>query len=331
MKIGKPRGSIGLDIGSSDIKYVELFKNQNRFHIRDFGIVKMEGAADEAGKALRKAAGRLSSKDVSISISGPGTVVRYIELPRMNAEELKSSMKFEAEKYIPFDLKNVILDCQVLNELPQGKMRVLLAAAKRDLIKERVKTIEAGGLSVKLIDCDSFALINAFLLNYPRDGAAGSAALIDIGEKLTTINILKGAAPALSRELELGGLDLAKAVSAKMGLDIKEASRLKENPESRLDELLAAARPAIARIIGEIKLSLTYYENQSGAAVERIFLSGGLSAFNGLCDMFREGIGVECGLWDPVKNLSLENAGQKERLDGVKNRLHVAVGLAVRK
>jgi type IV pilus assembly protein PilM len=329
--MGKHTLQTGLDVGNSHIKLVQVSgKPGSAPTLSNFDVITIEQGEEGLNKALKDIAKTLPNKEVSISVSGPAAIVRYIELPKMNEEELKSSMKYEAEKYIPFNLKDVIIDCQVLETLPRGKVKVLLTAAKKDVVNERIKSIEGAGLSVKLIDCDSFALINAFLLNFPPSEDMSSTALVDIGEKLTTINIIKGAAPQLTRELELGGSDFAKAISAKMGVGINEASGLKEDPDSRIEELMGAVRPTIVRIIEEIKLSLTYYENQTGMAVDRIFLSGGLSAFKGLVEMFKETMGMECSLWDPVKGLLIDKGVDREKLDKIKNRLHVAVGLAIR-
>ncbi|MEE8360144.1 MAG: type IV pilus assembly protein PilM, partial [Candidatus Omnitrophota bacterium] len=300
------------------------------FSMTDFGVVKVDDKVEGSKKALEAVAKRLLTKDVNISVSGPNAIVRYIELPNMTDEELKSSMKFEAEKYIPFRSKDVIVDCQVLEKLARGKMRVLLAAAKKEAITEKINLVEGVGLSVNLIDCDSFALINTFLLNFPDLPEDGCIALVNMGERLTTIDILKGKSATFTRELQIGGWDFSKAISQKLNLDMAAAVQVMENPQARLEELMGAVRPTIVHIVEEVKLSLSYYENQMGAVVDKIYLSGGLSFFHGLVDILKEGIGMECFLWDPVKRITIDKGVDQEKLSKIKHQLPVALGLAIR-
>jgi len=331
IKLGKSQVNIGLDIGSSYIKFVQLSGKPESFFMVGFDVVKIDDNVEGPKKALEVVAKRLLAKDVNISISGPNAVVRYIELPKMTDEELKSSMKFEAEKYIPFRSKDVIVDCQVLETMTRGKMRVLLAAAKKEAITEKINLVEGAGLSVKLIDCDSFALIKAFLLSHLDLGEDGCITLVNMGERFTNIAILKGKSATFTRELQIGGWDFSKAISQKLALDMTAAAQLKENPQAKLEDLMGAVRPTIVHIIEEIKLSLSYYENQVGAAVDKIYLSGGLSSFHGLVDIFKESMGMDCFLWDPVKGMALDKGVEQEKLDKVKHQLPVALGLAIRR
>lgn len=331
IKFGKDVLQTGLDIGSSHIKIAQLMGKGEGLQLVNFDVVKIESSIDGVKKALDAIAKRLPAKEVNISISGPSTVVRYIDLPKMSDDELKSSMKFEAEKYIPFNLKDVIIDCQSLDKGAKGKMKVLLAAAKKDAIKERIDLVEGSGLTVRLIDCDPFALINAFIFNFPDIKSDNNIALVNLGEKKTIINILKGNIAVFTRELQIGGWDLAKAISEKMRIDMNAAAALKEDPGDKAEEVTKVTALVLARIIEEIKLSLSYYENQVGAVVSSIYLSGGLSSLKGLPDVFKEGMGVECASWDPVKNVRIDtNNVIADKLEKSKSRLHIAVGLAMR-
>lgn len=328
--VKKKISQTGLDIGSSSIKLIRLSGSIDSPLLLNFDVIKTEERIDSQKKVLEEIARKLSVKEVNISLSGPAVVVRYIELPKMTDEELKSSMKFEAEKHIPFDTKEVILDCQILEHIGQGKMRVLLVAAKKSAISERLNLIRSAGLSAKIIDCDSFALTNAFLLNFPDIDKESNIALLNLGKRLVAIEILKGKYPYFTRELPIGGKDFAKAISERLSLDINAASELIEHPQERYNEVVDIIKPIITHMIEEIKLSLNYYENQMGMAVDRIYLSGGLSSFKGLANIFSESLGVECNLWDPLQRLKIDKDLSPERLDLVKNQLPVALGLAIR-
>lgn len=329
-KIKKNVLETGIDIGSSSVKFVQLSGPGDNPVLVNFDVIKADKDTDSVKKALANIAGRLSLKEVNISVSGPAVIVRYIELPKMTDEELKSSIKFEAEKHIPFNTKEVVLDCQAVEYISHSKMRVLLVAAKKDAVSSRLELITEAGLSVKVIDCDSFALVNAFLLNFPDIDEGKNTALLNLGEALTSINILKGKIPYFTRELQIGGQDFTKAISERLNLDTKAASDLKENPGKKTGELTEASSSVTARLIDEVRLSLNYYENQMGAAIDNIYLSGGLSNFARLAGVFGENLGAACDLWDPLKNLKIAAGIKKERLDAVRPQLAVAVGLALR-
>jgi len=329
-KFGNPNLIRGLDIGTSSIKLVQLSGSSNNLQLDNFEVVKVAGTPEDFRNALASLAKKAIGKDVNISVSGPSVVVRYIELPKMTASELKSSMKFEAEKYIPFGVKDVILDCQPLGDARKGKVKVLLAAAKRALIDERIELVESAGFSVALIDCDSFALTNAFLHSFPDTNEDESIALLNIGERKTAINIVKGKAPCFTRELQIGGYDFIKSMSESMGIDEKQASELRSDPTGRYAEIMEAVKPIIAQIVEEVKLSLNYYENQAGASVTKIALSGGLANFQGIEEIFTESVGVKSELWDPLRHIKLSEDVSEEALKEVKHRLPVAVGLALR-
>jgi len=321
----------GLDIGNSSIRLIQLSGDLNDLTLTGFSVMNLEKGNESKIAALEELAKKLPSKEVNISISGPSVVVRYIELPRMTESEIKSSMKFEAGKYVPFDIKDIVVDCKIVERTSQGKIKVLLVAAKKDIITERLKLVESAGLSVNVIDCDSFALMNAYLLNFPDIEEGSSTVLLDLGERLISVNILKGKEPALTRELQMGSFDLSKAISEKLNLDMKSARKLTEQPEGRFQEILEIVKPEIARMVEEVKLSLSYYENQFGIAANKICLSGGLSSFKGLVDIFNESLGIDCRLWDPFSRIKIEKEIPRDNLDKEKNKLPVALGLALRR
>jgi len=330
-KVQKLTFQTGIDIGSSSIKFVQLSGRDDDFTLIAFDVIKIEDKVEGQKKTLENIARQLSAKEVNLSIAGPSAVVRYIELPKMTDDELASSMKFEAEKYIPFSVKDVILDCQVMEMTAKGKMRVLLAAAKKDAIEERIALVEGAGLLVNLIDCDAFAIYNAFLLNYPDLPAAESAAMMNVGERMTTMNILKGKTIHFTRELQAGGWDLERAISEKMGIGMREASLLKDDPKEKKEEIIEITKPVVMNLGEDIKLSMSYYENQMAAvSVDKIYVSGESASFPGFLDMLKDAVGIECAIWDPTKRLKQAGDLQKERLDSVKHGLAVCVGLAMR-
>lgn len=162
--ISRTQRILGLDIGSSTVKGVELTKSGSKFTITGYAQAEIAsaGTLKDAILAVVKE-GRFKSKQVVSSVSGRSVIVRYINTPVMKAEELKSSMKFEADKYIPFEMDEVILDAEPLErDEESGDMRVVLVAVKKDIVNEHVRLLQEAGLYPYIIDVDCFALGNAF-------------------------------------------------------------------------------------------------------------------------------------------------------------------------
>ncbi|MHA7837521.1 MAG: type IV pilus biogenesis protein PilM, partial [bacterium] len=216
---------IGLDIGSSSVKAVEITeKNRDKgFELRSFGRAMLpteaivQGAflnssaiVDAIGEALEE--GRIRSKDVVAAVSGHSVIVKRVNLPQMSRDELEDQIQWEAEQYIPFDVNEVNLDFQILdaNE-EEGQMDVLLVAAKKDLIDDYVQVIQEAGLNPCAIDVAGFAVQNAYEMNYEPD-ADGVVALVNIGAQVVNINVLRGGVPAFTRDIMTGGAQYTEEI-----------------------------------------------------------------------------------------------------------------------
>ncbi|MBL7070662.1 MAG: type IV pilus assembly protein PilM [Candidatus Omnitrophica bacterium] len=325
---------IGLDIGSQAIKYVELSKERDGLKIKNLFYKKISAPYnDNRLSALKEVIfkTKITGKEVNTALSGPSVVVRFIELPHMTPEELKNAIPFEAEKYLPFTIDEVFIDHQLLQPRigTENKMRVLLAAAKKAAVYERAKMIAEAGLSIGMLDIASFANVNAFLNSADRD-KAGASALIDIGATATDINILDEGILYFSRVIQLGGNDITKSISEAMSVDLAAAEDMKLNPGARSDKVDEKMKAILHNIIDEVRLSFSYYENQSGKGIESAFLTGGGARINEVSGLFKETLDIEVAQWDPIAGMEIDPAIDKELLSRIKDQLGVAIGLALR-
>lgn len=334
--VEKEKVQVGLDIGSYYLKLVELTSRAGVTTLSKFAVTPMPDSSSNGGfsRFIHHVIAEkgISAESVNISVSGPDVVVRYILLPRMGREELKGAIGFEAEKHIPFDMKEVILDSQVLEpEMPDNRMRVLLVAAKKELVEKRMQIVREAGLEIGVVDVDSFALINSFLSHEPQSANEVSVALLDIGDKRTSINILRDGRPFFTREISIGGEAFTRAVCRKMKLKPAEAVSLKhESRPEKAEKLMNVVEEVIGDLAKEIRVSFSYFENESGRKVEKVFLSGGTARLAGLASSLASNLEVEVERWDPVKSLTLDPGLDQENLNEVKDLLPVAIGLARR-
>ncbi len=339
--LGRKKSLVGLDIGTSEVKVVELTEVGEQLVISGFGrskIATKEGTKDAIADALRRSG--IKTKRVATAVSGRSVIVRYINMVAMSDEELKSALRFEADKYIPFELDEVVLDCARLEDASESKegskeIKVLLVAVKRNVIDEHVQLIQSLGLVPTVIDVDSFALGNAFelnSLNSPRvDDDKKVIALVEIGAVKTNINILKGTTSYFSREVYLAGNDFTESIARRLGIEAAEAAEQKNSPEGREDAIEESILPVLDDLGNEIHLSFDYFENQFDQEVDEVYISGGSAGIPGLKNAFERIFDRRIHFWDPTENLEVRGDRiDVQELKDHKSQLAVAIGLASR-
>lgn len=337
---GKPKRILGLDVGSHSVKAVEMTMKGEDVCITGYGKLVLADANEDRGEAIARLLRtyNLKTRRVVTSVSGRSVIVRYVTMARMSDDNLRNAIKFEADKYIPFDIDEVVLDCQRLptgDKEDGGEMKVVLVAVKRSLIGEHVEILKVGGVNPRVIDVDSFALGNAFELREkysPRvEGNDRVVALIDIGASKTNINIVMGGTSYFTREVYLGGNEFTEAISRRLNLQPPEAEKLKAAPADNAELVREAVGPVIDDLGNEIHLSIDFFENQFDREIDEILLSGGGSRMQGIAEEFGRLFSKPAAPWDPTEYLAVaSDAVDIEGLKADASQLAVAVGLASR-
>ncbi len=333
----KKRSVLGLDIGSSSIKAIEVVQDKGRNRIVGFGQVEVP-APDHRADALSdllKHCGFKTKKAVT-AVSGKSVIVRFLNMVEIPQENLKSAIQFEADRYIPFDINEVVLDCHRVLDAPglnANEMKLLLVAVKKDVVNEQIKLLQSVGMTPTVIDVDAFALGNCFAMGGPSyEMAAGKVvALVDIGASKTVVNIVCGHESYFTREVYLGGGDFTDALAKRFGVELFEAEQLKRQPGNRESEIGEAIVPALEDLGNEVHLSFDYYENQADQKVEEVFLSGGASRIKGIEEVFERIFERRTIAWNPVEGFELEEgAFNHEALLHCATAMGIAAGLALR-
>ncbi len=337
----KAKTVVGLDIGTTSIKVVGINNLADRHEIDKFAIepVSQNDVKASIANCLRKA--NIDIKVVNTSVSGQGVVIRYVLLPKMPLSDIKSSVSLEADKYFPFPIEDVVMDCFILEERPaEGKVFVLVAAAKKELIEQRIALLSSLDLEPEIISTDSVALANIFnVLNnkISKDDASklsakpSAIAVLNIGGLSSNLNIIKDNTPRFTRDIFMGGIDFTKRIGNICGVDVNSAEELKVNPqEDQKGKLLQACESILNNLIAETRLSFDYFETENNIPVGTLYLSGGGSCLNGLEEMMRQNLGVEVKLWQPAFGLTINSALSQEDLACQANKLSTAIGLALK-
>jgi type IV pilus assembly protein PilM len=335
----KQRKSIvGLDIGSSCIKAVELTRDKYDYVITGYAQVDVqnEAARQDAIAELMRAA-KFRSKRIATAVSGKNVVFRYIGMPEMSDDKLLQAVRLEADKYIPFDVNDVELDAQRLavatDAAGKAEMKVLLVAAKKTVVADHARMLTELGLQPVAVGVDGFALGNAWELgdqvNPGIQDPGRTVALIDIGATKASINILRENVSYFAREVPMGGQDLTNAIARRLGVEPGQAESLKRDPGEQLSVVQEACGQVLEDLGNEVNLSFDFFENQFDGEVQEVWLTGGTALLPFLEESFEKIFEKRTKTWNPVEGLKVRaDSVDVEALNQLAPQLAVAIGLA---
>ena len=346
---GKKKGLVGLDIGSSAIKAVELKasgKGGSEYQLVNIGIEPLppeaivDGAIMDSGAVIDAIqrlfqAQKIKTTDVATGVSGNAVIVKKISLPQMSQEELAESIHWEAEQYIPFDIQDVALDYEVIEGGGGGNMDVLLVAVKKDKISDFTSAISQAGRNASIVDVDVFALQNCYEVNYGIDPGR-VVALLNVGASIMNINIIKGGTSIFNRDIAVGGNQYTDAIQKDLNLSFDQAEALKKG--ERVDGAAPENLHPILQVVSEniaMEISKTFdffRATSSEDRLDRIFLAGGTSKVQGLRDLLSERFEAGVEMLDPFNSVTFNPRDfDPEFIKDVAPSAAIAVGLAARK
>ena len=333
LKQKKSTVTVGLDIGSYSIKYVEISQDKEAITLRQAKVLPLSTQSSESLKAslqtLTPPPG--PSARVRVSVSGQSLLIRRIKLPLMTRNDLKGAIHYEAESHIPFPVHDCILDFQILNQVANEKMmNVLLVAAKRDFIQERLKILEEARWRPELIDVDIFCLANAFeKLNQQEESKVYG--LLNIGHQSSSFAIIHDKIPHFMREIPIGGVCVTNALAEAKSVPDEDADKQKKSrlPE-QLPELQAATQKGFEPLIEELKHSIDYFENEVGEDLPSIFLSGGGAMSVGAVEFLSQELEKKVTLWDNTKKMEISKEITPKFIEEHALEFNVAFGVSLR-
>jgi type IV pilus assembly protein PilM len=343
----KTKPVVGLDIGSSSVKLLELSKSKKGFQVTGFAseslspdavvdgaIMDAPGVADSIKRLMM--VGKFKSKGVATGVSGHSVIVKRVVLPAATAEDVEASIQFDAEQYIPFELSEVNMDYQVVGPTEtrndEPAMEVLLVVAKKDKILNHTNVISLAGRAPEVVDIDAFALQNAYEANYTAN-SRDTIALLNIGASLMNINITKGGMPLFIRDVAGGGNQYTDILQKELQLQFHEAEDLKlgrsGGPESEMVQPLLESITDM--LIMEVQKTFDFFrETYPNETITRVMVSGGTSRIAGLPEKIQEVFGYPTEVLDPFRSIGIGPKVDAAKLATLGPALAVAVGLALR-
>jgi type IV pilus assembly protein PilM len=340
---GRTKVTAGLDIGSGFVKLVVIDHSRGDPEITKIATSPLVADAIVEGEVMDpvlvadtirsvvEMAG-LNGKDVVAAVGGHDVIIKKIQMDRMDAAEARELIRWEAHQHVPFDMESVQLDFQILD--PEGtspQMSVLLVAAKRELIHNRLTLLADAGLEASIVDVDAFALHNAFEQSYPH-ALTGMVALVNIGHETTNVNVLEDGVPIVVRDIPFGSRRIRETLQRERGLTSEQAEAVIQGRDPSVD-LDAFVTERVDELAVGIERAIAFITAHSGGdGVERVYLSGGGARVPGVVAALAERLGVTTQLANPLERVAVRpDVNLDVAVDEVAPMLMLPVGLAMRR
>jgi type IV pilus assembly protein PilM len=347
------RSAIGLDIGTSGVRAAELSFAHGRVTLEKFGQVSLPRGSVRDGEVVDSDAvasvikslwshTKFSSKKVIVGVANQKVIVRQVDLPWMPANELKQSLAYQVQDFIPIPVDLAVLDFLPTEELTSSDgartMRGLLVAAARDMVFSSLDAVRKAGLTPTMVDLTPFAVLRS-LGDLDALGLGSEVeALVDVGAKVTNIVVHQGGTPRFVRILLMGGQDITDAVAERMGVEQDGAEGLKQTlglaaapPGMNEQAALRVIEATTAAFVDEVRGSLDYYTASSGSSpISRISITGGGSLLVGLSERLSTATRLTVVRGTPTSTMTIGKTGlSPEQLQFIEPLTAVPVGLAL--
>ncbi len=319
------RQCIGLDIGASSVKLVQVKQSRKGLSLQNFGIEPLppnavvDGAITDpnaVAAAIRSLTKRihLRGKDIALAISGNSVIIRRLSIPAMEGAALAEQMEWEVKQNVPFARDDVIVDWEVLvQRTAEGQMEVVLVAAKREIVEQYVSVVKAAGLNPVIVDTAAFALQNA--IEATVGFAPGQTiAVVNVGSRFSTIAMVRAGQPVFHRNIAAGGDTFTEAIRHRLAVSPEGAEAYKVG--SGAAALTADVVPQeVHRVLAQVSEQLAaefqrtvdfYVDNTADANLARVYLTGGSALVPQLPKAIQDRARVSVEIFDPFSRVEVD-------------------------
>jgi len=306
---------IGLDIGTSSVKIVELVRDKASIKISKFGIQPFSTNAltggvitnsSEVARVIRELfqMTKIKPKKAVVAIAGQSVIVRHIKMPFMTKDELANAIRWEAERYIPFAIDEVNMDFEIIEEdKDQNTIEVMLVCAHNDILHSHLRALDEADIQPLAMDIQPFALMRAMGMEQTK--IEGSVAIVDIGAGTTDLTIVKDGIPRFTRIIPIAGTHMTTTVSDQLLISFAEAEELKircadalydfsGSEESDAYKVNFALQSSLKELVMELRRSFDYYRlQQRNEEIKEVYISGGGSKMKNLIPFMKNELEIK--------------------------------------
>jgi type IV pilus assembly protein PilM len=333
--------AVGLSIGASSIKIVELKRKNRLWQLVAFSSMPLPEQLTELREVLNpaqmvsliqtahKEAG-IKSKNVCSALAGSGLIIKNLTVSVSNIKELQEQVFWEAEQYIPYDISEVVIDFQVIGESRGDQVEVILVAVKKDFLEQYMSLITDAKLVPKIMDAELFALQNVYEANY-EVSKTESVLLVDVGAVSSKMIVCAGGIPYFTKDTPFGGNYVTQEIQRELNLarpQDAEALKVSSNLPQEVRDVLSRTSQSLA---SEIKKAIDFYSASSlGPPVSKIFFSGGGSRVEMLLTTVNAMTTMPCDYLNPFKLVEVKIKNFQGDASSFSPEVVVPMGLALR-
>jgi type IV pilus assembly protein PilM len=346
----KQKSFLGIDIGTSSIKVVQLKKGGDKFELETYGEISTVGYVERLNESFQSTSlktieavtremvklilskSNVDAKNTVMAVPIFSSFTSVIEMPEMNEKELAQAVEFEARKYIPIPASEVELDWKII-ENGKGTKRILLIAVPKEVINKYIRIADSLNLKINALELESFSFARSLM-----NGDASCACILDIGARTTSLTIVDKGMIQMSHGLDIAGAEMTRVLASSMGVAFKRAEDFKlthgiDNPESKNGEEKKDIQEALLTLIDEImnesERMINEYQSKTGHKIEKIILNGGSARMEGLKEHIEQKLKIKTLIADPWSKI-IYSPQLKKTLEEIGPQFSVAVGAAMR-
>ena len=336
--------AVGLSIGTSSIKLVELKRQRKTWKLLHFGIYQLPEdavvnreivnniAIVESLRTLTQQV-KLKSKALCTALSGTSVIIKRLSIQVTDMKELQEQVFWEAEQYLPFDVSEVVMDYQLLSKPKEQNADVLLVAVKKSVLDSYMGCIEDASLKPKVVDVDHFAMQNLFEMNYSISPQEATA-LVDIGASSIKLNVVHQGIPVFTKDSAMGGKNITAEIQKNLNLSFVDAETLKVggSASGMAQEVSELLHIAVENFADDIKRSIDFYHaSASGAPITSILLTGGSAKLPNLSKTIEESTGLPTQIINPFIGISYDpKYFTQDYIASIAPYAAIPIGLALR-
>lgn len=339
---GRGGRTVGLDIGSGYIKLAVVEHGKKGPKLLKAAMAPLVPDAIVEGEIMDPtlvaqtvrqlyASSGVKQKKVVAAVGGRDVIIKKLQMDRMKESDAREVIRWEAQQHVPFDMESVELDFQILDPYDEGlQMSVLLVAAKRELVENRVALLQEAGLVPAAIDVDAFALHNAFEVNYP-EAMLGVTGFLNVGHETTNVSILEDGVPVLTRDLGFGTRRLREDLQREKGLTSDTADEVLEGRNSSPELEMFLSERAGELALGVERAAAFLQAGSVSGGIAKMYLCGGGSRVPGLATALGEKLRVPTEVANPFQRVDVApGAVEMYSLDEMAPMMMLPLGLALR-
>ncbi len=340
---------LGVDISATAVKLLELGRSGGRYRVESYAveplppnsvvdknITELEPVGEAISRAVKKS--RTGLKTCAAAVAGSSVITKVIEMPAgLSDQDLENQIQVEADQYIPFPLEEVAMDFEVIGakEDNPDRIDVLLAASRNDNVEARVGAMELGGLEVKIIDIEAFALANAIemIANETLGGAGDKViAIADVGSAITTFSVYQKGKIIYTREQQFGGMQLTEDIQRRYGLSYEEAGMAKKQgglPDNYVPEVLEPFKENMAQQVDRAQ-QFFFSSTSQITHIDHLIMAGGCASVEGIAELVESKVNVPTSVANPFANMSVSSRVSTNLIANDAPALLISCGLALR-